>query len=97
MLGPHQLSLRTSHSVRSAASKQVRVTALRHPLGPSEVSFPSPSGTGRVAIRIDVQHNPGDLPPVRAVGLGVKQAKIGDKVLLIVAGENGRRGRQVSA
>ena len=84
-------------SVRRAASKQVTVAALGHPLGPSKVGLPSPSGASRVAVRIDVQHDSGDLTPVGPIGFSVEQAKIGDQVLLVVAGQNGRRGRQISA
>jgi len=43
-----------------------------------------------LAPGIDVEHNTSHLGPVRLIGLGVQKPKIGDQVLLVVAGEDVR-------
>jgi len=47
-----------------------------------------------LSFRVDVEHNPGDLVPRRAVRLGVEQPQIGRQVRPIVVSDlrSGRRG-----
>jgi len=58
-----------------------------HPFGACQVTFPSSVGAHWLYRGIDVQHQPGDLVPIGAFGLGVKEPYIGDEVFLVVGGQ----------
>ena len=53
--------------MRCAAAKQMPVAVLGHPVGAGEMGFPGAAGAIRLAVGIEVQHDPRDLRPVGAV------------------------------
>jgi hypothetical protein len=57
---------------------------LSHPFGAGQVTIESMSCTIRFTIRVNVQHDPGDLSPVGPGRVGVEQTKVRDNMLLIV-------------
>jgi hypothetical protein len=40
-----------------------------------------------IVLGIDMQDDPADFPPIGTVGLGIEHAHVGDRVLLVVDGE----------
>ena len=78
--------------MRRPATRQMLVAVLGHPAGASEVCLPGAPGAVGLAVRIEVQHDPGDLGPVGAVRFGVEQAEIGDQVLFVIAVRAGALG-----
>src|SRR5580658_11105792 len=50
--------------------------------------LPGAASAVGLAGRIDVQDDPGDLLPVRALGIGIEQAKIRYQMLLVIACED---------
>src|SRR5258708_18674638 len=76
------------NSVRRAALEKMAIAMLRHPLRPFEVTLPgAPCPLGFLRW-IDVQHYARHLGPIRALGVGVEEAEIGDQVFLVVSTEN---------
>jgi hypothetical protein len=57
---------------------------LSHPFGAGQVTIESMSCAIRFTIRVNVQHDPGNLSPVGPDRVGVEQTKIRDNVLLII-------------
>jgi len=57
---------------------------LSHPFGAGQVAIESMSCTIRFTIRVNVQHDPGNLSPVGSGRVGVEQTKVRNNVLLIV-------------
>jgi hypothetical protein len=49
----------------------------------------------RLPLGVNVQHDPRDLVPVRAVRIGIKDAQIGDQMLFVVPRERWIGGRQI--
>ena len=78
-------------SVWCAAEQKMAITALGHPFGAGEMTFPGTPGAFGLAIRIDVQNNLCDFAPICPFGIGVKEPQIRHKMLFIVAGQNGLR------
>lgn len=66
------------------------IAVLGYPMGAGEMSFPGAAGAIRRSIGIKVQHDFRDLFPISAIGFGVEQAQIGDKVPLVIVGQSGR-------
>ena len=64
-----------------------------YPSGASQVAVEGPPRTIWLLFGINVQHDPGDLAPVRTFGIGIKHTHVCDSVLLIVVSERwaGRR------
>jgi hypothetical protein len=60
------------------------ITMLSHSFGSGQVTIESMSCTIRFTIRVNVQHDPGDLSPVGSGRVGVEQTKVRNNVLLIV-------------
>jgi hypothetical protein len=60
------------------------IALLSHPFGAGQVTIESMSCTIRFTIRVNVQHDPGNLLPVGSGRVGVEQTKIRDYVLLII-------------
>src|SRR5450631_1430237 len=60
------------------------IAMLSHPFGAGQVAIESMSCTIRFTIRVNVQHDPGNLSPVGSGSVGVEQAKVRNNVLLIV-------------
>ena len=60
-----------------------------------DVGLPRAPGTLRLLLRIDVQHDPGDVSPVSVLCSGIEQAEIGDEVLFVVARQDSLCGRDV--
>jgi hypothetical protein len=69
------------------------IAMLSHPFGAGQVTIESMSCTIRFTIRINVQHDPGNLSPVGSGRVGVKQTKVRYNVLLIVHSQR-RVGRR---
>jgi hypothetical protein len=72
------------------AAQQVAVALLGHPADASQMALPRAAGSGKLAVRVTVQHEPRDLLSVDAVRFGVEQAQIGHDVPFVVARQNGR-------
>ncbi|MET4312568.1 hypothetical protein ABIC01_005579 [Bradyrhizobium sp. RT4b] len=53
-----------------------------HPFGASEVTLVSPPRPLRLALGIDVQHDPSGLSPIRTFCIRVQQTKVSDCVSL---------------
>ncbi|OAF16491.1 hypothetical protein AYJ54_38000 [Bradyrhizobium centrolobii] len=53
-------------------------------------------GAFRFAIRINMQHDPSNLFPIGAVGLGVKEAPIGHQMLLVISRQHRFTRRDIS-
>jgi hypothetical protein len=77
-------------SVWSAAFEQMAVAVLGHPAGTREVAFPGTTRTLRFSHGINVQNDSCDVLPIRSVGFGVEQAKVRNRMSLVLAGEDGR-------
>ena len=60
------------------------IAMLSHPFGAGQVTIESMSCTIRFTIRVNVQHDPGNLSPVGSGRVGVEQTKVRNNVLLIV-------------
>jgi hypothetical protein len=63
------------------------VAVFAHPAGAGEMTLQCRAGALRLALRIDVQDVTRDLAPIRAVGVAVEQALVGDQMDLIVVRE----------
>ena len=81
--------------MRSATAQKMPVSILGHPAGAGQVRRPDCLGAFCFARWIEMQNDPGDLPPIRAFRIGIEKAKIGDEVLLVVAGEDAAGGSSV--
>ena len=46
-------------------------------------------------LRIEMEHYPGDITPVRTFGFRVEQAQIRDEVLFVIDGQYGIGGRDI--
>ena len=78
--------------MRGATAQQMPISILGHPAGAGQVRCPDTLGLFGIVRRIEMQNDPGDLPPIRAFRIGIEKAQISDEMLLVVAGENiGRR------
>jgi hypothetical protein len=71
-------------SVRSAAFEQMAVAVLGHPAGTREVAFPGTTRTLRFSRGINVQNDSCDVLPIRSVSFGVEQAKVRNRMSLVV-------------
>lgn len=69
----------------SALIEEMSVTAMRHPSSTFEVAAEACVGSLWLLNGIKLKHDPGDLAPVRIVGIGIKQPKIGDQMSAIVS------------
>jgi len=78
--------------VGCAATKQMPIAVLGHPVGAGEMSFPDAAGAIRLAARIKVQQDSRNLFPSGAVGFRVEQAQICDLVPLVIAVRAGAVG-----
>ncbi len=78
--------------MRCSTAQKMPVAILGHPARAGQVGGPDSLGLLGIVRRIEMQNDPGDLPPIRAFRIGIEKAQIGDEVLLVVAGEDiGRR------
>ena len=57
---------------RRPASQEMSIAALCHPLGSREMALPALLSVLRIVSYIEAQHNPGDLPPVCTVCIGIE-------------------------
>lgn len=60
------------------------IAVLGHPTGALEVRLPAAAGAVGLRVWIAIQDDAGDFALVGAFGLGVKQAQIGDEVVLVI-------------
>src|SRR5450631_2945938 len=60
------------------------IAMLGHPFGAGQVTIEGTSCTIMFTIRVNVQHDPGNLAPVGSGRVGVEQTKVRNNVLLIV-------------
>ena len=81
--------------MRCSTTQKMPVAILGHPARAGQVGGPDSLGLLRIVCRIQVQNDPGDLPPIRAFRIGIEKAQIGDEVLLVVAGEDAAGGSSV--
>jgi len=74
--------------VRRPALKEMAIAVLCHPFRAFEVAFPSAPCPLGLLQWIDVQHYSRHLSPIRAFSIGIKEAKIGDEVFLVITSEH---------
>src|SRR3977135_525993 len=72
------------HLTERTAAQQMSIAMVSHPFGAGQVTIESMSCAIRFTIRVNVQHDPGNLSPVGSGRVGVEQTKVRDNVLLIV-------------
>ncbi len=70
--------------MRQAALEKMAIAMLCHPLRALEVALPGAPRPVGLLRWIDVQHYARRLGPIRALGVGVEEAEIGDQVFLVV-------------
>lgn len=75
-------------SVSGAPAQKMPVAVLGHPARTCEMSGPNQPRPVRFGGSVNVEHDVGDLTPIRAVRFGVEQPQIGDEMLLVVCGQN---------
>jgi len=81
--------------VRRAPAEEVPVTVLGHPSGACQVRVPGSPRAIRLASRINVEDDLGNLPPVGSSGFRIEQTEVGDEVLLVVPREDSVGGRHI--
>jgi len=64
------------------------VAVLGHPIGTRQVALPCPARAFRLARWVNMQHDPGNLGPIRARDLSIEQAKVGDEMTKVVVRQN---------
>jgi hypothetical protein len=70
------------------ALQEVAIAVLRQPLGARQVALPDASRALGFLRRIDVQDDTRDFGPIRTLGIGVEEAEVGNKMLLVVTGKD---------
>jgi hypothetical protein len=75
-------------SVRRATTKKMSIAVLGHPFGAGQVALPCAARAFRFARWVNMQHDAGNLDPIRARDLGIEQAKVGDEMTKIVVRQN---------
>ena len=60
------------------------ITVLSHPFGAGQMTVECMSCAIGLAIGINMQHDPRNLPPVGTFGVGIEQPQIGHQMVLIV-------------
>ena len=71
-----------------SALQEVAIAMPRHPLGARQVAFPNAPCALGFLRRIDVQDDTRDFGPIRTFGVGIEEAEIGNKMLLVVGSQN---------
>jgi hypothetical protein len=64
--------------------EQLPVSFSRRPFGAGEVTIEGSPRTAGLSLWINVQHDPGNLPPVRILRVRIKHAHVRDSVLEVV-------------
>ena len=65
--------------MRGATAQKMPVTILGHPAGAGQVRRPDCLGAFCVMRWIEMQNDPGNLPPIRAFRIGIEKAQIGGR------------------
>jgi hypothetical protein len=60
------------------------ISVFCHPFCAGQVAIERSSCTSRFKFRINMEHKPGDLAPIRTLAVGVEQAQIGDDVFFVI-------------
>jgi hypothetical protein len=81
--------------IGDATAQQMAISVFRHPFCAGQVAVERRSCTSGFKSRINMEHKPGDLAPIRTFAVSVEQAQIGDDVLLVVSGQGRIYRRQV--
>ena len=68
----------------SSAAKQIAITVVCHPLCTRQMSIERVASARRLAIRVDMQHDPSNFLPISAIRLGIEKTPIGHQMLFIV-------------
>ena len=71
-----------------AAAKQIAIAVVCHPFCARQMTIKRTASSRRFVIRIDMQHDPSNFPPVGAVGLRIEKTSIRHQMLFIVAREH---------
>ena len=64
---------------RGLAPQKMLIAVLAHPFRACQMALPGTARARRLARGIDVQDETGRLGPVRSVGLGIKEAQVGQE------------------
>jgi hypothetical protein len=82
--------------LRGAATQQMSIAMFSHPFGAGQMTVERMSRAIWLPIRINMQHNPRYLAPIRALGVGVEEPQISHNMFLVVARQRRGGGRHVS-
>ncbi len=74
--------------MRGATAQKMTVTILGHPTSTGQVGGPDSFGLLGIVRGIEMQNDPGNLPPISAFRIGIEKAQIGYEVLFVVASED---------
>ena len=67
----------------------------RHPFRACQVTFEGLPRAGGLLYWIDLKNDPRNLGPIRALGIGIKNAQISDEVLIVIARQRVSRGGSI--
>lgn len=71
-----------------ATLEEMPIAFFSHPSSASKMALPGALGAIRFTRWIDIQHDPGNFPPVRALSVGIEQAQICDGMSLVIPGQD---------
>lgn len=75
---------RSNELLSVVAFKQITIAGLGHPFGARQMACVNAPGALFLLIWIESEDDPGNLPPIGAVRIGIEQPKIGDLVDKII-------------
>jgi hypothetical protein len=71
------------------------ITMRCHPFGPGQVTIERTPRAFWFTIRVDVQNDPRNFPPVGAFSVSIKQSQIRHQMAMVIPGQRGRGWRLV--
>jgi hypothetical protein len=81
--------------MRALLMQKMSITMRCHPFGPGQVTIERTPRTFWFTIRVDVQNDPRNFPPVRAFSVSIKQSQIRHQMAMVIPGQRGRGWRLV--
>jgi hypothetical protein len=80
---------------RVVATQNMSITMRCHPFGPGQVTIERTPRAFWFTIRVDVQNDPRNFPPVGAFSVSIKQSQIRPQMAIVIPGQRGRGWRLV--
>ena len=78
-----------------AATQEMPITMRCHPFGPGQVTIERTPRAFWFTIRVYVQNDPRNLPPIGAFSVSIKQSQIRHQMAMVIPGQRGRCWRLV--